>query len=201
MGLPDFRKYSVELIVCSLIVNLLYAFYNGALGFMSHSIWLTAACIYYVILCAMRFSLVLGHRKKSKAPGIVRATGIHLCVLSIVMTFILYLSLIQDTATKYGTIPMITIATYTFTQITISIVQAVRHRKDPAPLSAVKRTIRYACVSVSLLTMQQSMLVSFQGMETGSILILNIFTGTGVCIFILLLGINLIIKGDFYGKV
>ncbi len=187
-----------------MIVNLLYAFYNGALGVLTRSIWLTAACIYYVILCAMRFSLVLGHKRKGKTRRIVHATGVHLCVLSILMMFILYLSLIQDTATKYGTIPMITIATYTFTQITISIVQAIHHRNDPAPLSAVKRTIRYACVSVSLLTMQQSMLVSFQGMEAGSILILNIFTGTVVCIFILMLGIQLILKsrkGVTYGKI
>ena len=40
--------------------------------------------------------------------------------------------------------------------------------------------------------MQRSILVSFPGMETLEILLLNIFTGTAVWIVVLLLGINMI---------
>ena len=46
--------------------------------------------------------------------------------------------------------------------------------------------------NVSIYTMQRAMLVSFPGMESEMILILNIFTGTAVWAVVLLLGINLI---------
>ena len=102
------------------------------------------------------------------------------------------MSAIKDRGTAFHEIVMITIATYTFTKITISIIGMVKAKRSASPALKTLRNISLADACVSIYTMQRSMLVSFPGMEAADILLLNIFTGTVVWIVVLLLGINLI---------
>ena len=111
------------------------------------------------------------------------------------MTGAIYISLSQNIATKYEEIVMITIAAYTFYKITMTVIKAVKHRKNPSPLLSVIHSISYAEVAASVLTLQRSMLVSFDGMSDTEIHTMNTLTGSAVCLFVLILGISLIIKG------
>ncbi len=176
--------------VGSLILNLLYAFYHGALGLVNHSLWFGSSCIYYLLLSALRFAALLAHRRE-KQQRIKATGGILLALLSLVLAGILYLSLEQNTATRYGSITMITIATYTFTKLTVAIISAVRKATVPSPALAVVRTVRYAELAVAVLTMQRSMLVSFGEMPANEIWTMNALTGTAVWLFVLFLGMQL----------
>lgn len=102
------------------------------------------------------------------------------------------MSTIKDRGTAFHEIIMITIATYTFTKITIAIIGMVTAKRSASPALKILRNISLADACVSIYTMQRSMLVSFPGVEAAEILLLNIFTGTAVWIIVLLLGINLI---------
>ncbi len=183
------QQRTLRFAVLSLVFNLLYAFYHGALGMLCQSIWFGSMCFYYLLLATMRFVAVLTKKRVRLA---LRFIGSTLASLSIVLSGILYLSLADRTASKYGTITMLTIATYTFAKLTIAIITAIRQRKDPSPVHAMIRAIRYAQLSVSILTMQQSMLLSFGDGSEGSTL--NILTGIAVCLFTLFLGIALLYK-------
>ncbi len=185
----DRRSRTVALAVFNLILNLLYAFYNGILGIRAQSVLFGTSCVYYFLLSSMRFSAVFVERKKVKEIHASRVIGILLIMLSMIFAVLLFFSLPQNNAAVYGTIPMITIATYTFTKITIAVVKAVKRRGNPSYLMRAVDMIRYAEIAVSLLTMQRSMLVSFGGTPGKGTMILNIFTGTNVCLFILFLGI------------
>lgn len=89
---------------------------------------------------------------------------------------------------------MITIATYTFTKITMAIIRALKQRKNPSMLLAVIRSIGYADVAASVMTLQRSMFASFGNLTGEKAHTMNILTGAAVCFFILILGIMLIIK-------
>ena len=102
------------------------------------------------------------------------------------------MSAVKDRGTAFDVIVMITIATYTFTKITIAIIGMVKAKRSASPALKALRNISLADACVSIYTMQRSMLVSFPGMEATEILLLNIFTGTAVWTVVLLLGINLI---------
>ena len=200
----DRRYRSITFAVFSLIFDLIYTFYNGALGIVTKSIWFSTSCVYYLLLCAMRFCALLLEKKRSvKAQYSFKTfVGALLSILSIVLMVIVYLSLSQNIATKYGEITMITIATYTFTKIIMAIIKAVKYRHQNSPLMSIIQNIRYAEIAVSVLTMQRSMLVSFGNMEPYNALILNAFTGAGVTFFTLFLGIYMIKnnkKGKNYG--
>ena len=180
----------------SLIVNFIYALGNCFVGFLTYSWWFITVGVYYNVLAITRFSVL---QIKRKANGYYdteffarHITGILLVVLSFCIVGINILSSVKDRGTDFHPIVMITIATYTFTKITISIIGMIKAKRSASPVLKTLRNISLAEACVSIHTMQRSMLVSFPGMGASEILLLNIFTGTTVWIVVLLLGINLI---------
>ncbi len=178
--------------VLRLIFNLVFAFYHGILGLLSGSPLLMASGIYYLLLWSMRFSTLLLDRRRRRRDEALTCTnvGILLMVLSFVFHIMVIISIRDQTAAAYGTIPMLTIATYTFAKIAAAVMTAIRHRGRPSGFAEAGNAIRYSEVAVSLLNMQQSMLVSFGDGSGSSAVILNALTGAGVCFFILALGIH-----------
>ncbi len=172
--------------VCALVINLLFAFYNGISGILAQSLIFIVSALYYLLLGLIRLYLVLAKQRRQEASAV---TGIFLIILSLLLGTMVYVSLQFQTASPHGEILMITIATYTFTKLAAAVHTAVKHRGNLSPFLRGINAVRYCEAAISLLTMQQSMLVSFGQMEPGKALALNIFTGTGVWIFILTLGI------------
>ncbi len=185
------RHRTVRKAVVSLIFNLLFAFYNGILGALSSSVIFAATSVYYLLLCTMRFVAILLHRKTSARSDRQAATviGVSLIVLCILFQAMVLISMKYKTAAAYGTVPMITIAFFTFIKITTATVQALKHRRNSSKFIKAINAVRCSEVAVSLLTMQQSMLVSFGDRSDRISVILNACTGASVCIFIMTLGI------------
>ena len=180
----------------SLSFNFLYALGNCIIGFLTYSWWFITVGAYYVVLTVTRYS-VLQVKRKAKGNYDIeffarRITGLLLVVLSFCIVGVNIMSAIKDRGTAFHEIIMITIATYTFTKITIAIIGMAKAKRSASPVLKTLRNISLADACVSIYTMQRSMLVSFPGMEATKILILNIFTGTAVWMIVLLLGINLI---------
>lgn len=180
----------------SLAFNVAYALGNCIIGFLTHSWWFITVGAYYAVLTVTRYSVLQIRRKASGSYDTElfarRITGVLLVVLSFCIVGVNILSAVKDRGTAFHEIVMITIATYTFTKITIAIIGMVKAKRSASPVLKTLRNISLADACVSIYTMQRSMLVSFPGMEAGEILMLNIFTGTAVWIVVLLLGINLI---------
>lgn len=189
--MEDKRYRVIVKSVLSLVFNLLFAFYNGIVGVLSSSRIFIASSVYYLLLSAMRFPAVVLNRKGKKQNDrlMVSIVGVMLIILSVVFHIMVIIRMKNNTAVLYGTITMIAIATFTFTKITMAVITAVKHREEHSKLLKAVNAIRYSEVAVSLLTMQQSMLVSFEGTDEKSSVILNACTGAGICFFILTLGI------------
>lgn len=180
----------------SLIINFVYALGNCAVGFWSHSWWFITVGAYYAVLAMARFS-VLQVKKKAKGDyGIElfarRITGVLLVVLSVCIVGVNILSALKERGNAYHEIIMITIATYTFTKITMAIVGMAKEKRAASPALKTLRNIALADACVSIYTMQRSMLQSFPGLTPVEIQIFNILTGTAIWFVVLFLGINLI---------
>ena len=193
------QRYRIVLsAAAAFALNLLYAVYHLVLGVLNRSFWFIAMCAFYGILATMRFSAVLCERSHPKRLSddtelfVMKFSGVLLVVLGIVLAAVNYISLSQNIASKHEEIVMITIATYTFYKITMAILKAVKQYKNPSPLLKTIRSIGYAEVSASILTLQRSMLVSFGSMESGLIRFMNAVTGAAVCLFVLILGLSMI---------
>ena len=180
----------------SLAFNIAYALGNCIIGFLNPSWWFITVGAYYTVLAITRFSVLQVKRKANGSYDTElfarRITGILLVVLSFCIVGVNIMSAIKERGTAFHKIIMITIATYTFTKVTIAIIGMVKAKRSTSPVLKTLRNISLADACVSIYTMQRSMLVSFPSMEAAEILLLNIFTGTAVWIVVLLLGINLI---------
>ena len=180
----------------SLGVNFVYALGNCVVGFLSHSWWFITMGAYYAVLAMARFSVLQVKRKASGDHDIElfarRITGILLVILSVCIVGVNVLAALKERGTAFHKIVMITIATYTFTKITIAIIGMAQAKRAASPALKTLRNIALADACVSIYTMQRSMLQSFPGLTPTEIQLFNILTGTAVWIIVLFLGINLI---------
>ena len=170
---------TLKLALVSLLFNMVYSAYHIIFGITTHSWWLFTIGIYYAILSIVRF-VVLRH--KGKKHFVVRFTGIMLMMLSISLIGTVILAFVKDRGTKFHLIVMLAIAVYAFTKIILATIKWIKARKSKSVKLITLRNISFADAFVSIFSLQRSMLVSFEGMSEIEIRIMNVATGSAVCI-------------------
>lgn len=190
------RLYLIAFI--SLVLNGIYAIFNAYLGLFENSYWFITVGAYYLILAVMRFGIVLSEKKNTSDNneiniGFIRAfTGVMLLLMGLILSASIYLSIFHDVTKGQNEIFVITMATYSFTKITLAIINFVKRKKLSSPVLSLIRNIGLADAAVSIFSLQKTMLVSFPGMAENEIDIMNGCTGTAVWILVMLIGIGLI---------
>ncbi|MBE6960289.1 MAG: hypothetical protein E7448_06170 [Ruminococcaceae bacterium] len=180
---------TLKLALVSLLFNMVYSAYHIIFGITTHSWWFFTIGIYYAILSIVRF-VVLRH--KGKKYFVIRFTGIMLMVLSLSLVGTVILAFVKDRGTVFHLIIMLAIAVYAFTKITLATINWIKARKSKSVKLITLRNISFADAFVSIFSLQRSMLVSFEGMTDMEIRIMNVATGSAVCIIVFLLGLNLL---------
>ena len=181
----------------SLIFNVSYSAYYIVFGAITSSWWLLTVGVYYCTLSALRFVLI---RVKKNGHILTKLAGWMLMALSLPLVGTVILSLARDRGQKFHIIVMIAVATYAFTKITLATVKLIKSRHSKSEKTVALRNISFADGFVSIFSLQRSMLVSFEGMTESEILLMNALTGTGVCVIVFLLGLNLVIKKKVFFK-
>lgn len=200
--LQDDRRFRiVASAAATLVLNLLYGTGHAVLGLMDGSVWLLIMAAYYILLGLMRFGAVLTERKHASERFVMRFCGGMLMALALVMGAATAISLIQERAVPHGIVIMLIIAIYTFWKMTMAIIHTVQAYRSGTPLTRTIRNITLASALASLMTMQRSMLVSFQGEATAQeMLLLNICTGAAVCLLVFLMGLNMVFEEKGFEK-
>jgi len=180
---------TLKLALVSLLFNIVYSAYHIIFGITARSWWFFTIGIYYAILSIVRF-VVLRHEGQERF--VIRFTGIMLMVLSLPLFGTVILAFVKDRGTVLHLIFMLAIAVYAFTKITLAAIKWIKARKSKSAKLITLRNISFADAFVSIFSLQRSMLVSFEGMSEIEIRIMNIATGSAVCIIVFLLGLNLV---------
>ena len=180
---------TLKLALVSLLFNMVYSAYHIVFGITTRSWWFFTIGIYYAILSIVRF-VVLRH--KGKKHFVIRFTGIMLMALSLSLVGTVILAFVKDRGTEFHLIVMLAIAVYAFTKITLATIKWIKARKSKSVKLITLRNISFADALVSIFSLQRSMLVSFEGMSEIEIRIMNVATGSAVCIIVFLLGLNLV---------
>ncbi len=105
---------------------------------------------------------------------------------------VVLLTIEKGRAKAYSEIMAISIAAYTFYKTTMAVINMVKVRKMQSPILITIRNIGVADALVSILTLQTTMLASFQNTSNLDVNRMNALTGMAVCILIALLGISMI---------
>lgn len=184
------------------LINVAYTVYNGVIGIMNQSAWFITMAVYYSLLGIMRYRAVSTGRRiarledkqliRKKELSVIKTDGILLLVLNLALSGAVLLTIAQDTAKRYSEIMVISIAAYTFYKITMALINMIKVRKTQSPILITIRNIGVADALVSMLTLQATMLASFQDKSSLNSNQMNAITGLAVCILIAILGTSMI---------
>ncbi len=183
--------------------NTLYGLFQIWLGFFHRTFWFCSIGIYYICLAVMRLFLV-NHTRKY-APGEkmrtellkYRACGWIFLLMNLALTLIVFFMLYWNRTFTHHMITAIAMAAYTFTALTVAIVNIVKYRKYNSPVFSATKAISFAAACVSMLTLTSTMLTTFKNetMDTFAQKSMLAAVGFSVSGVVVLMAIYMIMHG------
>ena len=187
VGERDFRALITSTV--SLALNVSYALFNIVIAIISRSLWFGAIGIYHLFLILMRSDILLS-RNKQRSASFIRCASL-LIGLSLFLSLAVWQMIAKDLAfVRFGW-TIYAYAAFAFYKITMAIISFVKARKHTLTTRALC-CIGLADASVSILTLQTSLLYAFGG-EGVNKATFNAMTGAVVCALSLALGIYMLI--------
>ena len=194
-------------------LNLIYAIFNGVIGFMNFSARYVSLAVYYLLLCVMRFLAVAyaGRVYQVKVPWrkrnpekedsletrswrVYRNCKILFSMMRIALGGAVIMLVSGEGGKSYQGLLIYAVATYTFYKLGMAIRNMIKVRKEKSLLLVILRNISYADALVSLLSLQTALFVAF-GQDSGELIpLMNALTSAGVCLMILGIGIYMVRK-------
>lgn len=173
--------------------NAAYAVFQLCLGVYHASVWFYAMACYYLLLAGMRLLLV--RHTRSYGPGEdprtelkkYRFCGICLLLMNLALSVIIFYIVWQGRTFRHHEITTIAMAAYTFTALTMAIINAVRYRKYESPVYSAAKSISLASAAVSMLTLETAMLTAF-GQESGELFRRVMLSATGAAVILFIQG-------------
>ncbi len=185
----------------TLAYNAVYAMFQLVLGIIGGSAWYYSLAAYYFLLSVMKVCL-LNHTARY-VPGekmfrevlIYRMCGIGLVMMNLALPIVIAYLTRQSRSSFNDQIVTIALAAFTFTSVTIAIVNVVKYRKYQSPVFSASKAITLASALVSLITLEDAMLATFGGNEgDGFRRLMVAFTGLGITALILAIGVVMIVR-------
>ena len=188
----------------SLGVTTLFALYNGFLGINLGSLWNGTICVYYLLLVAIRGSLLLTEwkvrdaRDEEKGRSWKRAllvSAIMLLVLNLALIYPIAMMTKFEKAVDIELIPAITMAAYTTYKITMSAIHLRKRNKVEVidPVVRELRTINFIDALVSILVLQNTLImVNSAKADIQNMLVLSAVSSAVVYIVVVSISIRLL---------
>ena len=150
-----------------LLWNTAYALLQLGMGFWHKSFWFFSLAAYYICLGVMRFFLLrytLSHKSGEKMLTELRkyrACGIVFLLLNLALTLMIFFMVYWNRTFRHHEIATIALAAFTFTSLTLAIINIIRYRKYNSPVYSAAKAISLASACVSMLTLEATMLTTF----------------------------------------
>ena len=187
----------------TLIYNTAYALLQLGMGFWHHTFWFYSLAGYYICLAVMRFSLVRHTRRHKPGEKMLdelikyRACGIVFLIMNLALALMIFFMVYWNRTFNHHEITTIAVAAYTFTSVSLAIINTVKYRKYNSPVYSASKAISLASACVSMLTLESTMLTTF-GDGTMSITGRRVFLGVSggvISVFIIAMAVYMIIQG------
>ncbi len=188
----------------TLIFNTVYAIFQLGLGFYHHTFWYYSLAGYYFSLAVMRFFLLRHSRKHNPGEKIreelvrYRACGILFLMMNLALSLMIFFMVYWNRTFHHHEITTIAMAAYTFTSFTIAVINLVKYRKYESPIFSASKAISLASACVSMLTLESTMLTTFNDGSMNE-LTRNIFLGISggvISVFVIAMAIHMICESN-----
>lgn len=204
------RDYALQTVISagfSMMLTALFALYNGYLGLSLSSVWHGSISVFYLILVAIRGTILLTERKNRRRSEPRRSfyrrrAYLGSCVLLLILDLALIapisMMVVMQKPVDLGLIPAITMAAYTTYKVTMASVHLRRQtsRSGGNVLISELRAINFIDALVSVLTLQNTLIMVNQTpSDTKSMLLLTAISSAVIYAAIVLLSVALLIQG------
>jgi len=203
----DYTFKTITSSVISFCVTVLFALYNGFLGIRLLSVWHGSICVFYLLLAVIRGIILITEKKntardeKKRLHHRYRAfaiSSVMLLMLNLTLIMPISLMVILEKPVNMGLIPAITMAAYTTYKLTMASVHIhkQRHRGHGNVLIAELRTINFIDALVSILTLQNTLIMVERTESSGNdMFILSAVSSAVIYSVILFITVHLLIIG------
>ena len=184
----------------TLIYNTAYALLQLGMGFWHHTFWFYSLAGYYICLAVMRFFLAQYTIKNKPGEKMreelirYRLCGWIFLAMNLTLSLMVFFMVYWNRTFRHHEITTIALAAYTFTAFTVAIINMVKYRKYNSPVYSAAKAISLASASVSMLTLEATMLTTFGDgtMDAITRKILLGCTGGVISVFVVVMAIYMI---------
>ena len=196
----DFKTYITA--SGSLAATLIFAFYNGFLGIHHASLWYGTICVYYILLTVLRGSIVAAAKridqreeKEDLRNKAFLAISLLLLILNISLIVPLSIMVRQQKPVSLTLIPAIVMAAYTTYKVIMASINFRRRKRSSDSLVWLLRTINFIDALVSILTLQNTLIMVNSDGKDLSMLPLTAITSAVIWAAVLAMSLSVIIIG------
>ena len=157
--------FRIRLFLClSFLFNIAYSIFLFAVSQIYSSKWFFVTSIYYGLLSVVRIfiysQITLQKQLVSKIKA-MRACGYFLLSINLVFSTMTFILINGNQYIQHHEIVVITLATYTFTSLTIAIINSIKYLRKNDYLHTCAKIISLISASVSIVTLTNIMLCTF----------------------------------------
>lgn len=186
-----------QFLMLSLLCNAAYSIFLLIISLLYGSQWFFIVSIYYALLSTSRlflFRQTAPHKQRRERIKTMQNCGYFLLLINLVISAMMFILIYRGQTIKHHEITVITLATYTFSTLTVAIVNSVRYLRKNDHLHSSIKLISLISASVSIVTLTNTMLSTFgEDNQLLRSIILPILSGV-VSLFIIACAIMMIRK-------
>lgn len=199
----DSRGREVLGAVGPLAITAIFALYNGFLGIWYRSVWNGSIGVYYCLLTALRGMVLLternGGRNRRSSTDTYRkrmflCTAVLLLLLNCALALPISFMVLNVRQVDMQMIPAIAMATYTTYKVTAASVNIKRAGKTASMPIRVLRTIGFIDALVSVLTLQNTLIIVNDGGIRSDMFLLSAISSAVVFFSIVVISVRLIFR-------
>ena len=196
----DFKTITAAL--GSLAVTALFALYNGFLGVSHASLWHGSICVYYLVLVILRTTVIAAGKKAGRKAEPNRAlakvyisSAALLLFLNVCLIVPVSLMVVRQKPVDMTLIPAIAMAAYTTYKVVMSSVNLKRRKRSSDRLVRLLRTINFIDALVSVLSLQNTLIMVNMKGDGSKMLTLSAITSAAIMLAVLAISVVAMIKG------
>ncbi len=175
-------------------VNFFYVLFRVVVGIRYASVWFISMAVYYLVLGALRLSLILNYRHRSDIDELhcYRRTAWLLFLLNIPMGGMIILMVLTNSGYSYPGYVIYLSAMYTFYTMIFSVINLVKFRKLGSPILSAAKVLNFVAAFMSVLGLQTAMIAQF-GAESDSFRkMMNAITGGVIWLLVILTAVYML---------
>lgn len=187
----------------ALLWNAGYAALQLGLGVVHHSFWFYALAAYYFSLAWIRFFLIRYSSRNQPSANLsaewrhYRTCGWVFLLMNAAISGMIVYMITQERTVRHHFITTIALAAYTFFTFIKACIQLKKYRRYQSPVFSAAKAVSFTAACVSMLTLESTMLTTFQGEEMTVTVQKRFLSISGFCVaaMILAMAIYMIIQG------